>query len=208
MCGAHGRPPSGPGWDRRRRPVVARVVRARPQLSRDPLGGVAEAPIEALSLIAEIAVGLAGFAGVTVMLGRGPGRWGAGDALRIRLLLGAAFAALFASLTATSSVWAGASERASIRLGAAVLLIGQVYWSVVIARQIPRLDASDRALFNPRLALLMRLLTVSSWGAQLVVLSGVLAAAASWLFLYGLLVCLAYAALAFVRLLYIRPPSE
>jgi hypothetical protein len=48
----------------------------------------------------------------------------------------------------------------------------------------------------------------SSWGAQLVVLSGVLVAAGPWLFLYGLLACLAYAALAFVRLLYIRPSSE
>jgi len=42
-CGGLGRPPSGPGWDRRRRPVGARVVRARPQLSRDPLGGHQEA---------------------------------------------------------------------------------------------------------------------------------------------------------------------
>jgi hypothetical protein len=172
------------------------------------LNGVAEALIEALSLIAEIAVGLAGFAGVAVVLGRGPGRWGAGDALRIRLLLGAAFTALFASLIATSSSWAGASDEVSVQLGAAVLLLGQVYWGVVVARQIARLEASDRALFNPRLALLMRLIMYSSWGAQLVVLSGVLAAAGSWLFLYGLLVCLAYAALAFVRLLYIRPASD
>jgi hypothetical protein len=37
--GGLGRPPSGPGWDRRRRTVDARVVHARPQLSRDPLGG-------------------------------------------------------------------------------------------------------------------------------------------------------------------------
>jgi hypothetical protein len=142
------------------------------------------------------------------MLGRGPGQWGAGDALRTRLLLGAAFSALFASLIATSSMWAGASEPVSVRLGAAVLLLGQVYWGVVLARQIARLEASDRALFDPRLALLIRLLMYSSWGAQLVVLSGVLAAAGSWLFLYGLLVCLAYAALGFVRLLYVRPVAE
>ena len=32
------------------------------------------------------------------MLGRGPGRWDTGDALRIQLLLGAAFIALFGSL--------------------------------------------------------------------------------------------------------------
>jgi hypothetical protein len=181
------------------------VVHARPQLSRDPLGGVAEVLIEALSLIAEVAVGLAGFGGVAVMLGRGPGRWSPADALRVRLLLAAAFAALFASLLAVGSVWAGAAEPRSVQLGAAALLIGQLYWGLALARQIRRLEPAERALFNPRLALLFRLVMYASWGGQLVALSGVLAPAGRWLFLYGLLVSLAYAALAFVRLMYVRP---
>jgi len=172
---------------------------------RHPLAGVTEVLIEALSLIAEVAVGLAGFAGVAVMLGRGPGRWSPGDALRIRLLLTAAFTALFATLIAIGSEWAGTAERTSVQLGAAALLSGQVYWGAVVARQIPRLEPPERALFDPRLALLFRVTMYSSWGAQLVALSGLLAPAGRWLFLYGLLVCLAYAALAFVRLLYIRP---
>jgi len=37
------------------------------------LDGAAEVLIGTLSLIAEIAVGLAGFAGIAVMVGRGPG---------------------------------------------------------------------------------------------------------------------------------------
>jgi hypothetical protein len=172
------------------------------------LGGVVEVAIEPLSLIAEIAVGLAGFAGVAVMLGRGPGRWGAGDALRIRLLLTAAFSALFASLVATGSHWAGASEGVSVRLGAAALLAGQLYWGVFLGPQIPRLEPSERALFDPRLAVALRLVAYSSWAAQLVVLSGLAGPAASWLFLYGLLLCLGYAALGFVRLLFVRPSSE
>jgi hypothetical protein len=73
------------------------------QLRPDPLGSAAEVVIETVSVIAEVDVGLAGFAGVAVVLGRGPGRWGAADALRIRLLLTAAFAALFASLIAIGS---------------------------------------------------------------------------------------------------------
>ena len=139
------------------------------------------------------------------MLGRGPGRWSLGDALRVRLLLAAAFAALFASLLAAGSAWAGAAEPRSVQLGAAALLIGQLYWGLVLARQIRRLEPSERALFNPRLAFLFRLVMYSSWGSQLVALSGVLPSAGRWLFLYGLLVSLAYAALAFVRLLYVRP---
>jgi hypothetical protein len=171
-------------------------------------GGVAEVLVEALSLIAEVAIGLAGFGGVAVVLGRGPGRWSPGDALRIRLLFTAAFAALFASLIAAGSGWAGAPEPTSVRLGAAALLFGQLYWGLAVARQIPRLEPSEQELFDPRLALLFRLIMYSSWGAQLVALSGVLAQAGRWLFLYGLLISLAYAALAFVRLLYVRPASE
>ena len=142
------------------------------------------------------------------MLGRGPGRLGAGDALRIRLLLTAAFTALFASLIATGSRWAGAGEGASVQLGAGALLIGQVYWGTGLARQILRLEPSERALFNPRLAVLIRVVTYSSWGAQIVALSGLAAQVTPWLFLYGLLACLAYAALGFVRLMFVRPSSE
>ncbi|MAG29757.1 MAG: hypothetical protein CL908_02550 [Deltaproteobacteria bacterium] len=155
-----------------------------------------------------MALGLAGFAGVAVMLGQGPGRWSSGDALRIRFLLIAAFTALFASLISTGSLWAGAGEGASVQLGAGALLAGQVYWGTVVARKIRHLEPSERALFSRRLAVFIRVVLCSSWGAQLVALSGLARPLAPWLFFYGLLACLAYAALAFVRLLFIRPSPE
>jgi hypothetical protein len=43
--------------------------------------------------------------------------------------------------------------------------------------------------------------------AQLVVLSGYACRVAPWLFFLGLLACLGYAVLGFVRLLFIRPSS-
>jgi hypothetical protein len=163
--------------------------------------------MEAISLIAEISVGLAGFAGVAVVLGRGPGRWGGADSLRIRLLLGAAFAALFASLVATGVHWAGAGDARSIQLGAGVLLVGQAYWIAVPARQIRHLEPGERSLFNPRLAALFRAIAFSSCASQAAALSGLVDHFAPWLFLYGLLCCLSYAALGFVRLMFIRPTS-
>jgi hypothetical protein len=51
VCGGLGRPPSGPGQDRRRRPGAAKVVHARPQLSRDPLGGAGVAQFEIESIL-------------------------------------------------------------------------------------------------------------------------------------------------------------
>jgi len=172
------------------------------------LGGVAESVIDAISLIAEVSVGLAGFAGVAVVLGRGPGQWGGGDSLRIRLLLGAAFSALFASLIATGAHWAGAGEAKSIQLGAGSLLVGQAYWIAVLARQIRYLEPAEQSLFNPRLAALFRTIALSSIVAQAAALSGFVGHFAAWLLLYGLLCCLSYAALGFVRLMFIRPASE
>jgi hypothetical protein len=171
------------------------------------LVGVAEASIEAISLIAEVAVGLAGFAGVAVVLGRGPGRWGEGDSLRISLLLGAAFTALFASLITTGSHWAGAGTEVSVRLGAGALLAGQIYWLAFPARRIGRLEASEQALFDLRLAAFIRLVGFSSCAAQAVVLSGFGGRLTSGLFVYGLICCLAYAALGFFRFMFRRPSS-
>lgn len=206
-----------PGF-RLRRARPARLTGQRPPIDtpaytdgcpRAPgRGGAPEAHIEGVSLIAEVAIGLAGFAGVAVVLGRGPGRWSPGDALRIRLLLTAAFTALFAALIAVGGAEAGLSEAVAVQLGAAALLVGQAYWGFGLARQIARLEPAERALFDPRLARLFRLILFSSAASQLVVVSGLLARVGPGLFLYGLLVCLGYAALGFVRLLYIRPVSE
>ena len=165
-------------------------------------------PIEAISLIAEIALGLAGFAGVAVVLGRGPEYWGDGDSLRIRLLLSSAFAALFAALAATGGQWAGAGEATSVQLGAGVLLIGQLYWYFFLARRINDLEPSQRALFDPRLARFLRLFVVSSCVSQLVASAGLARHFGRWLFLYGLFCSLAYAALGFVRFMFIRPDTE
>jgi hypothetical protein len=165
--------------------------------------------IEPISLFAEIALGLAGFAGVAVVIGRGPGRWGGGDSLRIRLLLGAAFTALFASLVATGAHWTGVGEAEAIRLGAGALLAGQLYWIAFPARQIRHLEPSERALFDPRLAIVFRAIAFSNCVAQGVLVTGLaVGRLAPWLFLYGLFGCLGYAALGFVRFMFIRPASE
>lgn len=99
--------------------------------------------IESLSTIALISVGLAGFAGVAVTLGRGPGRWAAADAVRIRALLYAAFGALFAALIPIGLSLAGASEAVSIRGGSIGLFLTLVSWIIVFnwnTRRTLRLD--------------------------------------------------------------------
>jgi hypothetical protein len=82
-----------------------------------------------------------------------------------------------------------------------------VYWLAVLARQIQHLEPAERSLFNPRLAVVFRLIALSSCVAQAAALSGLVGPLSSWLFLYGLLCCLSYAALGFVRFMFIRPAS-
>jgi hypothetical protein len=164
--------------------------------------------LEALSLVAEIAVGLAGFSGVAVVLGRGPGRWNAGDAARIRLLLGSAFAALFASLVPIGLVWTGMSEPLGVRIGAGVLLIALVLWSIGASRSVSRLSSEERAVFDPRVARFIQAVSFATMGAMVVVGAGLAGRAAAALFFLGLLLTLGYAAFGFARLLFVRPRAE
>ena len=164
--------------------------------------------MDALALVAEISVGLAGFAGVAVMLGRGPGRWTAGDAARIQLLLGAAFGALFCSLVPIGLVWTGVPEQPSVQAGAGTLLLAVALWSFSASRIMSRLAPEEHAVFDPRIARVVRALSFATMGALVLAASGLAGRASGGLFFLGLFLLLGYAAFGFVRLLFVRPGSE
>lgn len=184
---------------------------ARPQGSGPPScdpNGAGGAVIEAFSIIAEVAVGLAGFAGVAVILGRGPGRWNPGDANRIRLLLRAAFGALFVSLVPIGLERSGVSEELSIRCGAVVLLVVVLAFAFSAERAVRDPDESSRRVFSVGAARAMRMVALLVLAAQVAAASGRVGRAADGLFFFGLVSLLGYAAFGFVRLLFIRPADE
>ena len=164
--------------------------------------------MDALTIVAEVAVGLAGFAGVAVMLGRGPGRWHGGDALRIQILLGAAFIALFGSLFVIGLITADVGESLSLRAGSALLAVCIASWIVLGARGYRRLDPESSAVFSQRVAMVIGTLAVTAFAAQLVVALGFAGRAEFALFYAGLLFALLNAAFGFVRLMFVRPASE
>jgi hypothetical protein len=53
---------------------------------------------DTLLTLAEVSLGLAGFAGIVVVFGRGPGALPPADSLRLAALVGASFGTLFLSL--------------------------------------------------------------------------------------------------------------
>lgn len=164
--------------------------------------------IDALSIVAQVAVGLAGFGGVAVVLGRGPGRWTAVDAVRIRGLLYAAFGALFASLVAVGVSIAGGTEELATRCGAGMVMVVIVLWAGTIGREIPRLDAASRSVFDPRVAVVIMAALALGVVAQLVTVAGFAGRFGSALFFLGLVALLGYAAFGFIRLLFRRPLDE
>jgi hypothetical protein len=164
--------------------------------------------IESLSIIAEVAVGLAGFAGVAVVLGRGPGRWNPADENRVRLLLYAAFGALFASLASIGVASTGLGEELSVRCGAAVLVIVIVAFARSAERAVRDHDESSPTVFSRAAARVMRAIAGIVLIAQAGAASGLTGGAANGLFFFGLVALLGYAAFGFARLIFIRPAGE
>lgn len=161
----------------------------------------------ALSLIAQISLGLAGFAGILISLGRGPGKWHPADALRIRLLLINVLGSLFSSVVAVgleaSALWSAQSER----IGAAILLLFILYYLHATIRGARRIEGA-KVLFNFRIVVLYRTLAVLALIAQTVVVLGYGGRAGFLLYFAGLLWGIFYGSFGFVRLVYVRPREE
>lgn len=164
--------------------------------------------MEAFGLLAEIAVGLAGFSGVAVIVGRGPGRWSAGDAARIRLLLGAAFGALFPALVPIGLASAGLPDAVSVQAGAGVLLVALTLWGVTASRSFWRLPPEERSVFDPRIYRLLRVLVIGAQAALGVAAAGLAGRATGAVLFFGVFLLLGYSAFGFVRLMFVRPGSD
>lgn len=167
--------------------------------------------IEALSTIALIAVGLAGFAGVAVTLGKGPGRWAPADAVRIGALLYAAFGALFAALIPIGFILSGTTEAESVRLGSIGLFVIMVSWVITFnwnIRRVLRADERSRLVLDIRVGVAILAIALLVAIVQLAVGLGFAASKGPGLYILGLVALLVYVALGFVRLIFVRPSDD
>lgn len=161
--------------------------------------------LDTLSLYANVAVGLAGFATVSAMLGGTIWKWQAADSLRIRMLLGAAFGAMFGALVPAGLVWGGLSEQSALRGGALVILVTLIYWMVRSVLALRKLDETNRALFDNRIKATMITLSLASGTGQAVVLLGLAPQWDALLISFGILLFLAFASFLYIRLMFVRP---
>jgi hypothetical protein len=159
---------------------------------------------ETLALVAELALGLAGFTGVLVVLGRQPGRFSAGEAFRLAILLVGSLSALFLSLAPLVLHDLGVAGPALWRTASGFMAVTLLGSAVLLAGPTRRFRAGRHEAYSPWV------LTSVASGAVLVfflqLLNGL---GVAWppnpgVFTLGLVFFLASAAVQFVRILFVR----
>lgn len=150
---------------------------------------------ELLSAIGAVAVALAGFSGVAVILGRrSRGGWSATERLRLRTLVEPSLVALFGSFLPGTIRLASQSDVLVWRLSNGALgLLGLAAVAAFIVRSRTATPTTGQ-----RVLLVLAILGV---GAHLLVAGGVLSPA-ELIFVLGLLVALVVAAYNFLLLLF------
>lgn len=159
---------------------------------------------DALTTIAEVAVGLAGFSGVVVVLGRQPGEFTRVEAGRLVVLLMSSLGALFFALLPfalfplgldTSTVWRIAAGLVAIL---ALSHLGVSYSELRRVRnEAP--EVYSRVVASVHFSILFAVLLLQ---LAIVIMGGELALS---LYIFGLLGLLVVAAFQFVRILFVRP---
>ncbi len=159
---------------------------------------------DALTTIAEVAVGLAGFSGVVAVLGRQPGEFSRVEAGRLVVLLLSSLGALFFALIPFAlfplglnpvSVWRTTSGLV------AVFALSHLAVSYTELRRVRREapEIYSRSVAGTHFTILVVVLLLQLVG---VAKGGELALS---LYIFGLLGLLAVAAFQFVRILFVRP---
>lgn len=159
---------------------------------------------DALSTIAEIALGLAGFSGVVVVLGRQPGIFTRVEAGRLVLLLMISIGAMFLALLPLSLAPLELADSLLWRISAATFTIFCLgYWLVgrsrvrIVRDHAPEIYSFGVSVFN-----------YATVGTAMVLQLVVLARPEDLgpgLYVLGLLSLLLTATVQFVRMLFIRP---
>jgi hypothetical protein len=162
---------------------------------------------EALSTIAEVGLGLAGFTGILVALGRSGATFSRPEVLRLLLLLVSSFGAVFLALFPFALHESGVSGVACWRLSSAVLAAFTSISLAYLGYQIQRHRGEFGELFSR-----VVFVSVATGSLVIVVLQlgnvvGLGAPPRSGPYLFGLLWLLFIASLQFARILFVRRPG-
>ena len=163
----------------------------------------------ALITIAEISLGLAGFAGIVAAVGLRAGHWHAADTLRVLVLLISAVGVLFLALVSAGLYFADLSSTTVAATSSATML---AYTAAGIAYLMPRMreyrSLSDFEFVSWAYRTTVAVGSVLNAAAQLFNIVGVAWGSTFAVFYGGLVWMLFVGVLQFIRIILIRPPSK
>jgi hypothetical protein len=162
---------------------------------------------EALSAIAQVGLGLAGFTGILVALGRTQAAFSRPEVLRLLLLLVSSLGAVFLSLLPFALHESGIGDVACWRLSSLALAAFTTISLAYLGSRIQRHRSEFGQLFSTAVFVIIATGSVLIVILQLVNAVGLGAPPRSGSFLFGLLWLLFIGSLQFARILFVRGPG-
>jgi hypothetical protein len=163
---------------------------------------------EALSTIAEVGLGLAGFTGILVALGRSTETSSRPAVLRLLLLLVSSLGAVFLALLPFALHESGVGSAACWRLSSALLAVFTSISLASLGYRIHRHREEFGQLFSGTVFVVVGTGSLVIVALQVANIAGLGALPRSGPYLFGLLWLLFVASIQFVRILFVRPAGE
>jgi hypothetical protein len=160
---------------------------------------------DTLLTLAEVSLGLAGFAGIVMVFGRGRGSLPPADSLRLAALVGASFATLFLSLIPIALSAVGVPEPELWQWSSAIMVVLVAPAHVVGMLRIRRIADEMFEVTPVYLLGIGALLLLGNLIAQICNSLGVGSLPMFGVYLFGLILYLGFAATQFARMLFVRP---
>jgi hypothetical protein len=162
---------------------------------------------DTLLTLAEVSLGLAGFAGIVVVFGRGRGKLAPADSFRLLLLVGCSLGTLFLSLISIALGFLGVAEPGLWQWSSAMMIAVVVPGHVFVVSRVRR-DAAEILEVIPVYMLPFgAFLFVANFVAQICNALGVGWVPSFGVYLFGLILYLFFAAIQFARMLFVRPTA-
>ena len=161
-------------------------------------------PSDTLSTVAELALGLTGFTGVLVVLGRQPGRFSPAESFRLAVLLVGSLSALFMSLIPLVLHDFGLAGVHLWRVSSGLMATSLLCSSAFLARPIARFRASESEAYSVWVLASLTCGAVLVFAVQLINVTGLIWPTGQGPYSFGLFFLLAGAVVQFVRILFVR----
>lgn len=163
--------------------------------------------MQSFEILAEVAVGIAGFGSIAIVLARDQAGWKSADFFRVSALLLASLGALFLALLPVGLATSELAAPLIWRFASALLAAYLAFFTLLLLRWRNRY--LDRALwFGRPLFALVTVTTFANLFAQLANVFGLVYQPNATAYYFGIVWFLAYACLMLARVFFLRPTES